>query len=98
MTSLTSTPHADVPGRRHGRSRAAREYHASTGTCSAETGTRPSDVALEDRGLRQPGQALANGPRPRLPDPLDRLQVVDVGRQQLLQVAEVVDQPLDDGA
>ena len=48
------------------------------------------------RRLGQPGQALADRAGPALADALDGLQVVDAGRQQLLQAAEVLDQPVDD--
>ena len=40
-----------------------------------------SDVALEDRGLGQPGQALADGAGAGLADALDGLQVVDARRR-----------------
>ena len=55
-----------------------------------------SAVAVEDRGLGQPGQPLADAAGPGLADALDGQQVLDRGRQQLLQPAEVVDQPVDD--
>ena len=55
-----------------------------------------SDVALEDRGLGQPGQPLADASGPRLADPVDGLQVVDARCEQLLQAAEVLDQPVHD--
>jgi chemotaxis signal transduction protein len=56
------------------------------------------DVPLEDRALGETGQALADALGASLPDALDRLEVVDVGGQQLLQAAEVVDDPVDDQA
>jgi purine-binding chemotaxis protein CheW len=55
-------------------------------------------VALEDRTLREPGQALTDALGTSLPDALDGLQVVDIGGQQLLQGAEMVDHPVDDEA
>ena len=55
------------------------------------------DVALEDAGLGQPGQPLADGAGPALADALDGLQVVDARGQQPLQAAEVLDEPVDDG-
>ena len=57
-----------------------------------------SDVALEDRRLREAGEAFAHGAGPRLADALDGLQVVDAGGEQLLQAAEVLDEPVDDQA
>jgi hypothetical protein len=54
----------------------------------------PSDVALEDRALGQPRQPLAHGAGAGVADALDRLQVVDPGGEQLLQPAEVLDQPV----
>src|SRR3954463_11988864 len=40
ITSLTSTAHADVPGRRHGRARAAPASHAVTASASVDPGIR----------------------------------------------------------
>ncbi len=54
------------------------------------------DVPLQDRRLGQPGQALPDDAGPGLADALDRLQVVHGGREQPLQAAEVLDQPVDD--
>jgi chemotaxis signal transduction protein len=56
------------------------------------------DVPLQDRALGQPGQALADALGASLPDALDRLEIVDVGGEQLLQAAEVVDDAIDDEA
>ena len=58
---------------------------------------RRSDVALEDRRLGEAGQPLADAAGPQLADAVDGLEVVDAGGEQLLQGAEVLDQPLDDG-
>src|SRR5947209_8745397 len=55
-------------------------------------------VALEDRGFGQAGQALADAAGAGLADTPDGLEVVDAGGQQLLQAAEVFDQPVDDQA
>src|SRR4051812_44310068 len=57
---------------------------------------RRSDVALEDRGLREAGQPLAHAAGTGLADALHRLKVVDARREELLEAAEVVDQPVDD--
>ena len=51
-----------------------------------------SDVALEDRGLGQPGELLADEARPVLADALDLLQLLHRGPSRALQRAEVVDQ------
>ena len=59
---------------------------------------RGSDVALEDARLGEPGQPLADGAGAALADAVDGLQVVDVRGEQLLQPAEVVDEPVDDQA
>src|SRR5215213_2870480 len=55
-----------------------------------------SAVAVEDRGLGQPGEALPDTAGSCFPDALDGQQVLDGGGQQLLEAAEVVDQPVDD--
>lgn len=62
----------------------------------AEEYAEALDVALQDRAFRKPGQALADALGASLPDAIDRLQVVDVGGEQLLQAAEVLDDPVDD--
>lgn len=56
------------------------------------------DVPLQNRALGEPGQALADALGASLSHPLDSLQVVDVGSEQLLQGPEVIDQPVDDKA
>jgi chemotaxis protein methyltransferase CheR len=53
------------------------------------------DVPLEDAALGQPRQPLAHAAGSGLADALDGLQVVDARGQQLLQPAEVLDQPVD---
>ena len=56
------------------------------------------DVALQDRALGEPGQALADALGASLADPVDSLQVVDVGSKEVLQAPEVVDDAVDDKA
>src|SRR5665647_809038 len=55
-----------------------------------------SDVSLENARLGQSGQALANRSRTTLTNALDGHQVLNVGGKELLEVLEVVDEPLDD--
>src|SRR5665647_3400115 len=64
--------------------------------CDSWGGWHRSDVALENARLGQSGQALANRPRTTLTDALDGHQVLKVGGEELLEVLEVVDEPLDD--
>ena len=92
--------HRDAAGRSGDKNDDKGEQGQRTAT-SPSTATRAadgSDVALEDRRLGQPGEPLADAAGPQLADALDGLQVVDAGGQQLLQGAEVVDQPVDDRA
>src|SRR4051794_40150969 len=112
MTSDTKTPQGVVPAARQGRSRRAPAYQSARRRCSSAGGTEAtaragsavtaatpgSDVALEDAGLGQAGEALAHGTGPALTDALDGHEVVEVGGQELLEVVEVVDQAVDDGA
>src|SRR4051812_2060905 len=67
---------------------AVREWRSASGAGSA--------VAVEDRGLGQAGETLADAAGPCLPDALDGQEVLDGRGQQLLQPTEVVDQPIDD--
>src|SRR5450631_53219 len=60
--------------------------------------TEWSDVALENARLSQPGQAFAHGTGASLTDALDGHEVLEVGGEQLLEAAEMVDQAFDDGA
>ena len=73
---------------RSGRAHAARSFVARG--CSS---TRP----LGDARLGQAREALADAAGAQLADALDRLEVVDAGREQLLEPAEVVDEPVHDG-
>lgn len=81
MKNPSTSAHSAGQGRTSGRT-------ASCGLTMARLATqrtgRGSDVAFEDTGLGQAGQALADGAGPVLADALDRLQVVDACRQQLL--------------
>ena len=91
-------PHASTPGstNRVGGTPASGDLPPVTtwanpprpGVPVAVTGARQagrgSDVAFEDAGLGQAGQALADGAGAVLADALDRLQVVDACREQLL--------------
>ena len=94
MTSDTKTPHGHRPAARQGRSRRATAYQSARRWCSSAGGTRGngqagaavtaaqrSDVALEDAGLGQAGQALADGAGPALADAVDGLQVVQARRR-----------------
>src|ERR1035441_4012056 len=54
-------------------------------------------VAVQQRGLGQPGQALADAAGVRASDALHLLQVFDGRGQQLLQAAEILDEALGRG-
>src|SRR5690349_24340506 len=76
------------------RAKASGPYLDEVGAAGCEA----SDVAFEDAGLGQPGEAFADRAGTVLADAFDGLQVVDAGGQELLQVAEVLDQAVDDSA
>src|SRR5579885_3528849 len=69
------------------RARAARRWWATR-----------SHVAFEDARLGQAGQALADGAGAALADTVDVHELLEVGREQLLEAAEVLDEAVDDGA
>ena len=72
MTSLTSTPHGVVSGRRHGRSRAARSYQRMARSARVSIDRDPATVAA--RGPRA-GAPQGSGRAPALHSEIVRLTV-----------------------